>query len=341
MVAKYPEYHKLWEDGTLKVVAIFGKYEVGGGANDAGVAAYNEFLGVIRSTYGWARESSPSANEKSFAFGIAGGGSVYVNVFLVDSVGSVSAAWDKRYIELTADADMVLYNGHAGLGANVAALSRKGKWFPGKYQIFFMNGCDTFAYFDNTLPSIRAALNPEDPSGTRYMDFITNAMPAYFNSLQEDSTALLRAAVNHTTPTTYQNIFKNMDRVQVVAVTGEEDNVFHPTYDPGTTWNGYEAYGGVAKAQTVTYQTEVLQPGTYVFTTTGDSEVSGGDADLRVRVGAPPTITSTYKCPSYQYNSSERCKVTITTPSVVHMAVTGDKDGVESQFVLRAYQIKP
>ena len=45
---KFPEYDKVWEDGTLNVVAIFGKYEDGATtAGDAGIAAYNEFVGAM------------------------------------------------------------------------------------------------------------------------------------------------------------------------------------------------------------------------------------------------------------------------------------------------------
>ena len=144
--------------------------------------------------------------------------------------------------------------------------------------------------------------------------------------------------MNHTSPTTYQNIFHNMDRVQVVVVTGEEDNVFSPSYDDGVVWNGLEETGAVNKYETVSYVTETLPAGTYTFTTTPDPATPGGDADLRIRVGAPPTITSTYKCPSYLYNSNERCKVTLTAPGKVYIAVTGDLTGVSSKYILRAWQ---
>ena len=41
---KFPEYHKVWEDGRLEVVAIFGKYKSGVSSNsDAGISAYNRF----------------------------------------------------------------------------------------------------------------------------------------------------------------------------------------------------------------------------------------------------------------------------------------------------------
>jgi hypothetical protein len=347
-VAKYPEYHRIWEDGALNIIAIFGKYENGATSQqDAGIAAYNNFVRTLRAAYPDAVTTpadlpssafGPNLTDITFTFHRSGG-VVNVNVFLIDSVTTVSAAWNARYAELTPGADLILYNGHAGLGANIASLSRKGKFFPGTYQIFFMNGCDTFAYYDETLPKIRKALNPDDPTGTKYMDFITNAMPAYFHALTQDSMAIIRAAVNHTSPTTYQNIFKNMDRVQVVVVTGEEDNVFHANYDPGVTWNGLEETGAVGKYETVRYVTDILPAGRYVFTTTPDPAVPGGDADLRVRVGADPTITSTYKCQSYLYNTNERCVVNITTPSRVHLAVTGDKTGVSSRYFLRGWQM--
>jgi hypothetical protein len=347
-VAKYPEYQQLWADGALNIVAVFGKYANGATSqSDAGIAAYNEFVYALRQAYPDAvsvpgslpsYEVGPTHTDLTFRF-YRSGGWVTVNVFLIDSVTTVSAAWEKRYRELTPGADMILYSGHAGLGANVASLSRKGKWFPNTYQIFFMNGCDTFAYYDDTLPNIRKALNPSDPTGTKYMDFITNAMPAYFHALSEDTMALINAAVRHTTPTTYQNIFRNMDRVQVVVVTGEEDNVFHSTYDPGVTWNGLEETGGVGKGVTVRYQTDVLPPGRYVFTLTPDPNASGGDADLRVRLGADPTITSEFKCQSYIYNSNERCEKYLPSGGRIHIAVTGDATGVTSPYILRAWQM--
>jgi hypothetical protein len=154
-VAKYPEYHKIWEDGALNIVAIFGKYANGATSqSDAGIASYNEFVDTFRRTYPDAvsvpaslpaYEVGPTIKEITFTFQRSGG-EVNMTVFLIDSVTTVTSAWNTRYAELTPGADLILYNGHAGLGANIASLSRKGKFFPGKYQMFFMIGCDTFAY---------------------------------------------------------------------------------------------------------------------------------------------------------------------------------------------------
>src|SRR3569623_2816504 len=46
---KFPEYDKVWEDGTLNVVAIFGKYEDGAQTeSDAGLSGYDEFVSSMK-----------------------------------------------------------------------------------------------------------------------------------------------------------------------------------------------------------------------------------------------------------------------------------------------------
>ncbi len=350
-VSKYPEYQKIWEDGAFNVVAIFAKYDVGATtADDAGIDAYNKFVAAVAAELPGAVpvpatvSDTPGVAQPDVTFRLtqSDGTQITVTAILIDGVTAVGASFTKRFNELTPGADMILYNGHAGLGANVAALSKEGKWFPGKYQIFFMNGCDTFAYSDNTLATIRAPLNPDDnAAGTKYMDLVLNAMPTYFSSMPDASMALIRAAINwQDNPLTYTNMFHDIDPAQIVVVIGEEDNVFGTSYDSGVGWDGLVAYGTVGKSQTTSYSTGVLPAGKYVFELLADPAHPGGDGDLRVRVGAAPTITSTYKCPSYVANSNEKCSVvTLTSPQTFDIAVTGDATGVQSPYFLRAFQL--
>jgi len=344
---KYPEYHRIWEDNALNVVAVFGKYEEGAqGNDDAGVEAYNRFLGALR-------QALPNNATTPAALGdlpgvahpdvtveatLPDGRLVSVTALLVDRVSTAPASFDTRYAELTPAADLVVYNGHAGLGSNVAALTKKGRYFPGKYQIFFLNGCDTFAYQDETLAQARATLNPDDPGGTRYMDLLANAMPAYFSSLPGATMALLNALMNPAQPKGYIGMFKGIDPSQVVVATGEEDNVFSPSFNPGARWAGQDESGTVSYKETKSYQTAPLPPGKYVFELSPEPGTPGGDADLRVRVGAQPTPDKTYKCPSYLYNSNERCVVTVTKTSPIFFTVTGDKSTMSSPYLLRAFQ---
>jgi hypothetical protein len=329
---KYPEYHKVWEDNALRVVAIFGKYEDGAtSSSDAGISAYNEFVASVKSKFASAQLTttpetvpySPGVEVPDVQFNgtLADGGSVQINALLVDNVRTANQAFNDRYESLSTKADFIVYNGHAGLGANIRALAQKGKWETGQYAIVFENGCDSYAYVDSALWDAHAAINPDDATGTKYLDVLINAMPAYFRSDSEASMAFINALANRAAPKTYEQIFKDVDSSQVVMVTGEEDNVFVPggggdgPEEPN--WSGLNESGSVEKNIEVRYETPKLAPGTYSFDMTGT-----GDADLYVRVGEAPTKTL-YDCRPYKAGSKESCSVSLNTASTVHVMVRG------------------
>ncbi|HVH44492.1 MAG TPA: hypothetical protein VM925_19195 [Labilithrix sp.] len=235
---KYPELHRVWEDDRLEVVSIFGKNKEDGDARDVGVSGFNSFVrtmkaqfrdsGLVTAPAAVSDAPGPAVKDVTIEATLADGKKVKVTALLVDAITKVWAGFDDRYESLTPTADLIAYNGHAGLGQNVRALARMGRWVPGKYQMFFMNGCDTFAYVDGSLAQTRAALNPDDPSGTKYMEFITNAMPSYFSSMPAASAAMVKGLLSYEAPKSYDAIFRGIDRAEVVLVTGEEDNVFTP-----------------------------------------------------------------------------------------------------------------
>jgi len=234
---KYPEYDKIWEDGSLNIVAVFGKFEKGT-TSDVGITGYSNFIRAMQSTLLGSTITTVPATLPTKIDGktpdveiratLKDGRKVQVNALLVDEVSTAPQSFYERYEGLSTAADMIAYNGHAGLGQNVRALSRHGKFEPGKYVVVFMNGCDTFAYVDGSLAKKRAAINPDDPTGTKYMEFVTNAMPAFFSEMPDASMALVRAFLDKEKPLTYDEIFENVDRSQVIGVTGEEDNTFTP-----------------------------------------------------------------------------------------------------------------
>ena len=344
---KYPEYHRVWEDRSLRVLAVFGKYDKSGTAeSDAGIDAFDSFVAAAQAKLTGAVQTPAFTGPAGIAHpdvtlrkDLGGGRDVVVTALLVDEVKTAPASFDKRYGELTAGADLIVYNGHAGLGSNIASLQLKGNFFPGKYQIVFFDGCDTFAYLDNTLANRRAALNPDDPAGTRYLDIVTNAMPAYFNNMPAATMALINALLDDAHPRTYPAIFRDVSADHVVVATGEEDNVYTPGLHTPAWPNAtpITELGFVAKRETVLYTSPVLPAGKYVFTLLPDAAFPGGDADLRVRAGAAPDLTQTWKCPSYVANSNERCVLKLAAPAKVFMSVTGDALGVQSHFELRAF----
>jgi hypothetical protein len=347
-VNKYPEYHRIWEDGSLDVVAVFGKTEKGATSADAGIDAYDDFVATMRSLFPNAKTtpaSLPAAPGVAFPDvtieADTSAGHVSIVVLLVDEVSSAPASFVARFSEATPRADLVLYGGHAGLGANVRALTQQAKWFPAKYQLLFLDGCDTFSYEDDSLNAARKLLNPSDPSGTKYLDVMRNAMPAYFHSLSGALAAIVDSIVDRGSPRSYQQIFEQIDAAQVVLVTAEEDNTFTPAFNPGPRWQGLAKSGSVGYKQAQSYETEQLAAGQYAFELTPDPSLPGGDADLYLRVGQAPTATSTYKCPSYKFNSNERCLVTLGQPAKVYLQTMGDKKTMLSPYRLRGWQMYP
>lgn len=330
---KYPEYHKVWEDESFKVLAVFGKYEDGATSGDAGIDAYNRFVQAVAQelrthdlvTVPATLPSSPgvASPDVSFKATLPSGATVEVTALLVDNIRTAGATFNARYEALSTRADLIVYNGHAGLGANIRAMAQKGSWVAGQYAMIFINGCDTFAYIDSALYDAHAAVNADDQVGTKYVDIVTNAMPSYFHSMPNASMALIRSLMNREIPQTYEQIFGRIDRSQVVLVSGEQDNVYVPGFgggeppEPPTTWAGLTDSGAVADGQEKRYETPTLAAGTYLFEITGTD-----DADLYVRVGAAPT-QQVFDCRPFKTGSSETCRVDITTPAPVHVMVRG------------------
>ena len=329
---KFPEFNKVWEDNELNVLAIFGKYEDGATSGDAGIDAYNDFARSIRSDMG-ARgsvttvpatiPSTPGvANpDVSFSVTLADGKKINVTALLTDNVrtGLSQTEFRTRYETLSSRADFIVYNGHAGLGSNVRALAAAGRWVAGQYVVVFMNGCDTFAYIDSALNDAHKAINSDDTTGYKYIDIVTNAMPAFFASMSGATMALYRGLANHADPQTYEQIFRSVDRSQIVLVSGEQDNAYIPGGGGGgpQPWDGLEEGGTVTQNQSVKWVTPNLEPGTYVFEMTGTS-----DADLYVRIGNEPTTTS-FDCRPFKNGSNETCRVNISAPAPIHVMVRG------------------
>jgi Bacterial pre-peptidase C-terminal domain len=325
---KFPEYTKIWEDNTLNVVAIFGKYEDGATSGDAGISGFNEFVGAMKTelqTHGLTTipatvPTNPgvAAPDIEMNATLADGKKIHVVALLTDNVdaGLQQPAFRARYEALSTRADFIVYNGHAGLGSNIRALNAAGQWVAGQYVVVFMNGCDTFAYIDGSLSQAHKSLNTDDTTGWKYIDIVNNGMPAFFASMAGASMSLFRGFI--AADQTYEQIFANIDDSQMVMVTGEQDNAFTPGGggDP-QAWSGLTSSGTVKKSIAKNFTTPILAAGSYQFDITGT-----GDADLYVRVGAAPTTTK-YDCRPYKTGSNESCSVTIAQPTTIGVMVRG------------------
>jgi hypothetical protein len=198
---KYPEYDRIWADGQFQMVVIYMKDDGSStSASDLGVADRNRFLKAMAAKFpgattvpaSWGAEPDGAIRE----FGLTSAdGKFKLTTLLVDamtdvpqadpddfksSYGQTQAEWVAHYNDLTKDADLLEYAGHSELGKSINAFADLGQIVPGKFQIYFFDGCNTYAYLDNRLVQRRVAANPDDPTGAKYMDLILNVTNAPF-----------------------------------------------------------------------------------------------------------------------------------------------------------------
>ena len=140
---------------------------------------------------------------------------------MIAGIRDYNPSFYQEYNEWTQSADFVSYNGHSGLGANIRALARLGTFVEGQYQLYFINGCDTFAYIDSALADAHATVNPGF-AGTKFFDLITNSMPAYFTDMAPSTITIIKALRD--SKLTYRQILAKLPKVQRAVVSGEEDN---------------------------------------------------------------------------------------------------------------------
>ncbi|MBL8610039.1 MAG: hypothetical protein JNL38_22070 [Myxococcales bacterium] len=233
---KYPEYKEVWKDDALKVVAIFG-YAEGGGASDIGQRQYEEFVTGVAATLPGAKrtekKSASIAKDVTLEGKVTGPAgqarTVVVTSLLIDTLYTAGRDFDDRYDAISEGADLVVYNGHSELSKNTNALARKGKVAKEKYQLFFFDSCDTFAYLDTALVDRRKEVNgASDPKGSKYLDVVTNVLPSYFMNYAGSSLTFYKALLDDKSPKTYNQILEGLPSDQVVVVSGEEDNAFRP-----------------------------------------------------------------------------------------------------------------
>jgi len=232
-----PEYGEMWKDGLLKVTIVSSKYESGAkDDSDVGVEAFNELYRSLRQAFGALTGPEPTFQ------GAPGGtnpridlqfqvprGRVEIALFLVDGVRETGPAFSREFGALSKVSDLVIYNGHAGLGANIRALIGMAQAEKGRYQLYVLNGCDTFAYLDDALFKLHAAANPGE-AGSRYVDIVSNSRPAYFAYMADTSVVFLQAIAQASG--TFHEILEKTHSSQRALVEGEEDNQWPAPFRP-------------------------------------------------------------------------------------------------------------
>jgi len=233
---KFPEYDKIWADDSLDVVAVFGII-ASNTPSDEGARTREQILNEATSSLqGAVRTDAPAMSGVIADSTVSGtiqidGRAKKVNVtgILVQEASSAGSAFERRYSEVTAKADVIIYEGHSGLGKNINALARNTGATAAKYQLVYFYGCQTLAYLGPAMHEKRIALNgaANDPDGTKYLDIIATALPAYGDN-GRSTLGLYRAMLDTRTPKTFNDLIKGISPLHLTAVFGEHDNTFQP-----------------------------------------------------------------------------------------------------------------
>jgi hypothetical protein len=243
---KYPEYDKVWADGRFDAVAVFSKAVSGATSNsDAGIAAYNSFVAAVKAKYPTATTAPASfpttpgvaAPDITFTVTIAGVGTVQIVALLIDKVSSTSSTWENRFKTLTPGADLIAYAGDAEYGSAVLQLPDKMRFVAGKYQVFLFSTSNSYAWLNGRLASLRSFYNANDPTGSKFMETITNASPVPYASQAGNAMTVVSALADRFAPKRYSTILHGMAAAEVPLVAGEQDNTFVPPSAPPPNGN--------------------------------------------------------------------------------------------------------
>ena len=241
---RYPEINRIWEDKKFVATIIFTPT---GDYNDAdeGIYDYALMAQKIVSKYGQPSEG-PLPAELTGAKRVARP-TLRPNITLTyqeDNGRSMVfhlMAWQENWqsdLELkntfglySKESDYISYNGHADYGNNVKLMEEWSQVTAGQYQVFYLDGCSTFAYIKNEMLQKVKMMNPTDEP-TKHLDIIANVSPSYFMYMPEQNIHLIEGMVKGDKAYTemFAEIEKsvNADFSSRIIVIGEEDNVYKP-----------------------------------------------------------------------------------------------------------------
>jgi len=235
---KYPEYDQMLADDALDIVAVYGSIS-NTSDSDTGARDREAFLGKVqRSVTNAVRKDEEERDgilkESTVTGDVTVAGKVRkvkLTAYFVSEAKSAGSTFDRRYEAASEGADIVIYSGHSGLGTNIAWMANHTKAKKNKYQVVFLNGCQTFGYLGPKMHEDRIALNGRetDPNGTKYLDVIVTALPAYSERTPTEQ-VLFDAALEQTKG--WGDLLKLFSGEQwtkhLTAVFGEDDNAFRP-----------------------------------------------------------------------------------------------------------------
>jgi hypothetical protein len=213
-VGKFPEYQRIVDDGIIEVTYVFGNEgEVGGSDVEAALASkLGEGVAISEDLF-----EEGVRRSKDY---LSGNLVVRVHYFgLKGHFADLSAETSKVFSRYAGGSDVIFYNGHAGLGRNVDALTESLTFVSGQYYFLFINACQPYAYIDPELFRKSERANPGD-LWSKNLDVGSNVRIGSFN-YGYDVANLISSLLKFES---YLDVLTNLSISGYPAVMGEEDN---------------------------------------------------------------------------------------------------------------------
>lgn len=150
-----------------------------------------------------------------------------IKLFLTDTgINSEDSTFHYYYKKALNEADIIEYEGHSGLGANLSLDQLEVDQIDNdKYQLLFFNACSTYKYFNQEYLDAKG--------GSENLDIILSGLPTYGDSAANNSLAFLETFLD-AKRLTFQTIISRIENSSeggpfLYSVVGDRDNSWRPT----------------------------------------------------------------------------------------------------------------
>lgn len=181
-----PNYRQIFDDNILEITAIMTKENLDN-PEDISIWDFNTLCDYFSKDAFLFNK----ANNECHSEGKRDGQIVKAHVFLIENFNDKPDIFFQKIRQYVLNSDLVTYNGHSGLGLNIESWM---KFYPiskEKYQIVFLNSCDTYGYFRDEFFNRIKSLNQVQSSG-EHIDVILNATPNYFGTFSDSNVNLVK-----------------------------------------------------------------------------------------------------------------------------------------------------
>ncbi len=152
---------------------------------------------------------------------------VKVQIVLADTdIASTDNTFHYFLVPAFENADILIYDGHSGLGGNLDLASFPQVKFKNKYQIFFFNGCSSYSYYNGMFFSSKG--------GSENIDIVNSGLETSSDSTARNAFTFMKFVLAGQLPSyefmlgALENSNYKVNGTYLTGVSGEKDNTYKP-----------------------------------------------------------------------------------------------------------------